>query len=152
MGPYAIAATALKTIIDTEFEAERIVAVHDRVHDSLGHDGIYVGIAPVREAPTANNRAVQETWIEIRFFDLWDKMIDPEQEVDPFPIAGRAERLRRAIKSAVTEGIVTTSGEMWFMHVDRVDYPDDPTGNKSRFVMIVRAWGNNSALVETGAP
>ena len=38
---------------------------------------------------------------------------------------------------------------LWYMTVTSVDYPKDPTGNKSRFEATVRAYGQNTALTET---
>ena len=37
----------------------------------------------------------------------------------------------------------------WFYHVTGTSYPEDPTGNQTRFEMEVLAKGWNSGLVET---
>jgi hypothetical protein len=144
--PYEDLAVAIETIIATEFAAEGIVPIHDNLHPSLGTKRVSVGIAPQYEVPQSNNMIVQETWLEVRFYDIWKKEITPETVVDPRKIAGYADRFRRAVKSArVTAG----NDQVWFFDVMRVDYPNDPNGNKSRFVATVRAFGNNDGLVET---
>lgn len=136
----------LKAVIDTEFAPEGIAARHDNVHESLGHKYPVVGIAPVRDTPMLNNMATLETWVEVRFFDKYNREINPEQAVDPRTITNTAERLRRAIQG--TNHLPGTS-RSWFMNVVDISYPDDPTGNKSRFVMTIRAFGQNPAIVET---
>jgi hypothetical protein len=144
MDPYTLVANALEAIITNTFG---IVPVHDKIHVSLGFQAPVVGIAPLREDPTPSDRVVQETYVEIRYFDRWNKDINPYQTVDPRLITAKAEQLRAAINTYEFSG----SGTVWFFHVEGTDYPDDPTGNKTRFVMTIKAWGNNAALVETTA-
>lgn len=147
MGPYAIAANALEQIINLEFADEGTVAVHDHLHAALGQKKRECGISPMRETPNPRNRVAQETWLEVRYYDIWRKEITPTTRIDPRIVTDKAERLRAAINNAT----INASGEMWFLNVENCEYPDDPTGNKSRFHMTIRAWGNNAALVETTA-
>jgi hypothetical protein len=147
--PYEVVATALKTIIDTEFAAEGIKAIHDNIHESLGRRRVSVGIAPDYEASWARDAQVQETWITVKFYDLWTDEITPETVVNPLKITAYAERFRDAIRRARVNDVAT--GQMWFFDLQRVNYTDDPTGNKSRFVASIRAYGNNSGVVETSA-
>ena len=142
---YTIAANALFAICEATYPD--IPVVHDKVHEAVGYRGPRIGISPVRQPMNARNKLVQETWIEIRYMGRWEKEITPDQQVDPRFIAEEAEKLLTAIR--LTD--VTASGEMWFFNVEQVEYPDDPTGNKTRFYMTLRAWGNNSSLVETTA-
>jgi hypothetical protein len=143
--PYEVASAALKQIFDAEFATEMLQLQHDQVHESLGIERAVAGIAPSYDTPQPRDMNVQETWVEIRFFDQWSPKVDPKQSVDPRIITNKAERLRQAIGRSR----VTAQGELWFLDVMRCTYPDDPTGNKSRFVMQVRCFGNNSGLVET---
>jgi len=145
--PYEFVAAAVKTAIDAEFAPEHIVAIHDHLHDSLGQDRVVVGISPMEDVLLSGNNLVQETWIEVKFFGIWDAQIDPTQTVNPFKITAYAERFRNAMRtlSATTPG----TGQVWYFDVRRIQYPNDPTGNKTRFTATIRAFGNNSALVET---
>lgn len=147
MDTYEVIATALKQIIDTEFAAEGITAVHDNLHESLGLRRVSVGIAPVRDAPNDTRSVAGNFTVEIRFYDLWDKKVDPEQSVNPIKITGYAERLKKSIQQSQID--YPGTGEVWFFQWVGTEYPDDPTGNKTRFHMTVRSWGNNTALVET---
>ncbi len=74
---YEVVANSLKTIIDTEFAAEGVVAIHDNLHESLGRDRRECGIAPVEDSPPMNNGLVLETLAEVRFFDFWTQEISP---------------------------------------------------------------------------
>lgn len=143
--PYSEVADALATIIDTEFSDLGVTAEHDYLHDSLGAEARAVGVSPIAERPRAGELAVQETNVRVQFFDFWEPEADPTASVDPRIVAGYAQRLRDAIRVARTTG----TDAVWFFDVVGVEYPRDPVGNLSRFVATVRAYGNNSALVET---
>lgn len=145
--PYETAATIIKTVIDTEFAPEHISAIHDNLHESLGRHRVAVGIAPVEETARSGNAIVQDTMIEVKFYDLWTNEIDPETVVNPFKITAYAERLRSSLGR--TRASTPGTGEVWYFDVLRVAYPNDPTGNKTRFVATIRAVGNNSGVVET---
>lgn len=143
--PYAVAAGLLKQIIDAEYEAEQITAIHDQLHEALGSDRVAVGIAPSSETSRMGNRVVNVFTIEIRFYDLWDKEVDPEQTVNPTRITGYANRLKRALEQSAFSG----TREVWYFNWLRTDYPNDPTGNKTRFHMHIEVFGDNTAITET---
>lgn len=144
---YALAAGAVETIVNSTFAPEGVVAVHDKPHEALGYNGVVCGIYPDFDQPNSRTTVAEEAYIVVRYLDQWDKEVDPAQAVDPRIITEKAFRLKRAIKTAN----VHLGGNMWFFNVERTDYPDDPTGNKTRFQMLIRAWGNNPALAETSA-
>lgn len=147
--PYQTVAAAIKAAFDAEFAPEGFVMAYDNLHESLGRTRVDVGIAPIEDYPSGNNSLVQETLVEVKFYDLWKQEISPETVVDPARIASFADRFRQALRrSQVTD---PGTGMVWFFDVRRIRYPNDPTGNKSRFVAEVRAFGNNSNLVETVA-
>lgn len=144
---YNTMADQLKVIIDAEFADLGITAEHDNLHESLGRDRREIGIAPIEEAPPLGNGVALQVLAEVRFYDFWKQEITPTTSVDPRIVAEYAERFRRACREAIYTD--PTSGSMWYFDVTRITYPNDPTGNKTRFVATVRAYGNNSALVET---
>lgn len=145
MDSYAIAAEAMKAMIDVEFAPEQITAEHDELHESLGVDGPVVGIAPDRLQPMAGNRAAMHTLLHVQFFDIWEKDIDPTMVVDPRIITGYHNRLLTKIRTTT----VTTNNDHWFFQWEGTEFPRDPVGNKTRFVASFRAWSDNTALVET---
>lgn len=147
MDPYAVAAEAMKQIIDGEFNDLGIVAIHDELHEALGNDGPVVGIAPDRIVPMAGNRAALHTDFHVQWFEFWEKEIDPTLEVDPRLITAIHNRLLRAVQRAA----VTVNNDHWFFQWQGSEFPRDPVGNKTRFVASFRAWADNSAIVETRA-
>lgn len=144
---YFTVAADLKTIIDTEFAPEGFTAIFDNLHESLGRTRVDIGIAPLEDIVRSTDFLVQETMVEIRFYDLWKQEISPETLVNPTRITDFAERFRAALR----EFNQSRSGQMWFYNLLRIAYPNDPTGNKTRFVATVQALGNNAALIETTA-
>lgn len=146
--PYHTAATALKTIIDTEFTDRSVAAQHDKLHESLGYERLDVGISPIEESPMTGNEVTNQLLILVQWYDLWEKLVDNTQQVNPFPITDIADRFRRAIRRQ--QASAAGSSEVWFFKVIRINYPDDPTGNKTRFEATILAYGNNTGLVETG--
>lgn len=142
---FELVATAIKSIFESEFAAEGFKMQFDNLHEALGRDRVAVGIAPIEERANMRDRLMQETWIEVKFLGLWTDEISPDTVVNPTKITEYAERFRSSLGAAA----VTASGQMWYFDVDRVQYPNDPTGNKSRFVATIRAFGNNANLVET---
>lgn len=145
--PYFAVATSLKTIIEAEFAPESFTAIFDNLHESLGRNRVDIGISPVEDTVRGNNNIVQETYVEVKFYDLWTQEISPDTVVNPTRITDFAERFRKKVKS--TRATQPHTGQVWYFDVQRIQYPNDPTGNKTRFVALIRAIGNNSGLVET---
>lgn len=145
--PFETAALAVMQVFNDEFTPEQFVMIPDKLHESLGRNSVTAGIAPTEDITKVDNANVQETWLEVRLYDLWTDEVDPETQINPFKITAYAERLRNALR--VTKATDVGTGDVWYFDVRRTQYPDDPTGNKSRFHMTIRAFGNNSTLVET---
>jgi hypothetical protein len=144
--PYTSAANAIAGIITAEFAPELIVPTHDKIHESLGTEGIEVGIEPMRWGRQARNANVKDTFLLVRFYDMWEKHIDPTQQVDPRRITAFADRFERRLES--TQATVKGDNVTWYFEVTGVEFPDDPTGNKTRFVATIKAVGDNAALIQ----
>lgn len=144
--PYSILAEAIEVVVNNEFsDIAYIQVVHDRLHESVGHDGkTWVGISPVNERTRGID--MYQT-VLVQFYMPFVPDVDPWQHIDPRNATNKAERLRRALASARVVG----QPGVWFFDVDDVAYPNDATGNKTRFEMTVVGRGQNSALVETTA-
>lgn len=145
---FAEIAAALQDIIADEFAAEGFTARLDHLHESLGRTRVDIGISPEDDFVMASNNTVQNTIVKVQFYDQWRQEISPETVVDPTRITGFAERFRKAIREADGRTDPAT-GETWFFGLERISYPKDPTGNKTRFEATLKGWGNNAALVET---
>lgn len=140
-------AEAIIATFNAEFAAEGYVMIADNLHESLGRTRVDVGVAPVEDVVNIRDSLVQETWVEVKFYHLWTQEISPETQVNPFQITAYAERFRDALRRSFATDPHT--GQVWYFDLRRVQYPNDPTGNKTRFVATIRAFGNNSGLVET---
>jgi hypothetical protein len=149
MSQYSDIAGRLKTIIETEFAAEGYTVVLDNLHGSLGRYRVDIGIAPERESEMVNDALVLDMQLRVKFYHLWTDEIDPDTRVNPTQITDFAERFRRAVRAANSQQ--WGSGSVWYFNIREIVYPDDPTGNKSRFEAVIVAKGNNSGIVETTA-
>lgn len=142
--PYTEMAGVIEEAVRSEFDDEPFLSVvHDRIHESLGSDGqTWVGISPEDEPSSGVDMTISTL---IQFYGPFLPDVNPQQQVDPRAITNKAERLRRALASRRT----TASPHLWFFDVTMTRYPNDATGNKTRFEMTVVGRGNNSGLVET---
>jgi hypothetical protein len=147
--PFEILATSVITAFNQEFTPEGFTMIPDKLHESLGRKRVYAGIHPLRDAVMPGNSLVQETWAEARLYLMWKQEINPETQVNPFTITEYAERFREILR--VTKATDPGTGQVWFFDVVEFTYPDDPTGNKSRFHATIRGYGNNAALIESTA-
>jgi hypothetical protein len=146
---FAITATALQSIIETEFSDEGFKVQFDRLHESLGLNRVDIGVSPEEWYARGGDRNTKDTVVLVQFYDLWDKKVDPEQTVNPTRITGFADRFERAVQRQQID--FPGSTDVWYLNVDRVAFPNDPTGNKTRFHATVRATGDNHAILETMA-
>lgn len=142
--PFTELATIIENAVLNEFDDEPYINfVHDRIHESLGSDGsLWIGFSPEAEPSNDIELRVEAT---LQFYDKYNLEINPTQSVDPRTVTNKAERMRRALEAVRTVGTPHT----WYFDVTTTRYPNDPTGNKSRFEMTIVARGNNSGLVET---
>ncbi len=143
--PYAEVADVLKTIIDAEWSVEGWTAIHDNLHAGIGLEGTRIGIAPEDETPRGGRMVQTDIAITVKFYRRWDDTVNYTKKVDPRQIAEHAERFRKAIR----EYSGPHSGKVWYFNLVRLRYPNDPTGNKTRFEADLVAYGNNTALLET---
>lgn len=145
MSSYSQAAEALKTIIDAEFAPETYTALHDNLHPAVGREGTRIGIAPEVQEARAGNMVQQDIAITVKFYRRWDDAVDETKKVDPRPITEFAERFQNALRGNNQVG----TDSVWYFNVVRIRYPNDPTGNKTRFEADLVAYGTNPFLTET---
>lgn len=146
MAPETEARNQLMSLLNAEFAPEALTAEDDKLHASLGWEGPRIGVYPDQSETMMSNNFVRDTTIVVQFYAQYDKQIDPEQSVSPSLIEGYADRFRNKLRG----GDVNTAAN-WYFKLSRILFPDDPTGNKTRFEAWVVARGNNgSQIVETG--
>lgn len=144
--PETTARNALISLLATVFAAEQFPIKDDRLHESLGWDGTVIGVSPERTSSDQGNRYVSNIEILVQFYGKYNKEVDPRQTVSPSVVEGFAERFRNSLRGNADPN----TGEVWYFTLERIEYPRDPTGNKTRFEAYLTAKGNNSALMETG--
>jgi hypothetical protein len=141
--PATAVRAALKTIIEAEFAGDNVTVFNDKLHESLGDGSNVCGIYPDSETENPEDVNMQITEVTVQMFMSYLKDVDPYQIVDPALIEDWADRFRKSVLGPANLNIP----EAWFFRIVRIDYPMDPTGNKSRFTAVVRAYGNNSSQI-----
>lgn len=144
--PETQAREAMIALLGTEFAPEQFPVRDDKLHASLGSKATTLGVYCARTISSPRDRYVSEIEVVVQFYARYDLRVDPEQTVSPKPIEAFAERFRQALQAGSSD---PNTGSVWYFTLERIDYPDDPTGNKTRFEAYLRARGNNTALVET---
>lgn len=139
--PETVIAEQAKAIFDSEFTTEGFVAAHDKLLRAAGMDGEAHAAVSVNNA-RADNRVASQLNVEvlIQLYLGFDPNPDPNRVVDPRVIQGYGDRLRAAFDPQATSG---TTSDMWYFTVRDIDYPDDPTGNKSRLEATLIGYADN---------
>jgi hypothetical protein len=132
--------------LDAEFAPEGITFASDKMHPAMGLDGPVGAIYPDAEVPRGGREIEAVNTAYVQVFAKWEKQVDPAQVFDPSLVEGWAARLQVALKAVQDVQTATT----WFFTVKQIDYLDDPTGNRSRFLARVQGSGQNQNLLETG--
>lgn len=131
-------------IADAEFTPEGLVTEFDRLGRSAGFDGRdRMAVSVERAAERAGQVMVLEPEATLQLYLSYDATPDSTIAVDPRVIAAYADRLRAAFR----QNSSGTTGDLWYVRLTRVEYPDDPTGNKSRLEATILANGNNTAAM-----
>lgn len=131
-------------VLRDEFTAEGLSVLDDRLDESLGTDGDIAAVYPEAEAP-GEGMVDQVFLIGVQVFMRYDLQVDPRQRVDPAKIEGWAHRFQRALRGNSSPG----TQNAWWFNLARLDYPNDPTGNKTRFVAMLEGHGPSASLAET---
>ncbi len=144
MAPETVARQALITMLAAEFAAEAFPIRDDKIHGSVGHSGTVLGVYPERSMSASNDRFVNQMDFVVQFYGKYDLEIDPNQTVSPAATEEYADRFRNALRTRSPD---PNTGGVWYFRLERIDYVDDPTGNRTRFHAFVTAFGNNGAHI-----
>lgn len=143
--PMTTARNALLARMHDEFGGDGFTVVADKLHKSLGRDGTTrIGVSPIQETPLSSNRLVVGYAMLVQFYGKWTDKIDPALSIDPTAVETYSERFKRSLK-----GHDPNTDTVWYFLLTDLTYPDDPTGNITRFEAKVTATGSNSSLIET---
>jgi hypothetical protein len=142
--PATSARERVSQIVEAEFSAESVTVESDKIPRAAGRDGrTRVACSPNYEAEVRTNVNELEVSLLLQYYLPFVAEPDEHIAVDPTTIEAVADRLRRAFRTQ--SGGMTA--DMWFLRLRRIDFPDDPTGNKSRLEAQITAWCENPAAL-----
>lgn len=139
---------AIKAVVEDahpDLIADGMPVRNDKLHPSLGHSGPVAAIYPTGERAHSESGVTNAMQIVVQMFLRYDLEVDPEQTVDPAIVEQRAFQFQQAVQRAASP----RNQGVWFYNVVDIDYPDDPTGNKTRYVATLEGFGDRPTLVET---
>lgn len=139
--PETLIRNRLVTILTNEFGGDGLKVYSDKLTRALGDDGHYAGVSPNSSQEATNDVLTLNMEFLVQVYRRYDPQIDYKQRVDPTTIESWADRFRVACK---TQDDINQP-EAWYFRIVRIDFPDDPTGNKTRFVATIRCFGNNTS-------
>lgn len=129
-------------IVEAEFTAEGLTVAHDKLPRAAGKDGATVAaVYPEAEYERAGRVIELVVPVVLQIYMAYEAEPDETIVVNPTIIEDYGDRLRDAFRTQSSGN----TGDMWFLRLQRIDYPDDPTGNKSRLEARIEGYGNNQA-------
>jgi hypothetical protein len=140
--PETLVRDRVQAIVNAEFTAEGFTAADDKLLRAAGSDGAnHLAVSPERAEEDSRNVGRLVVTVLLQLYLAFDPKPDPDRVVDPTVIEGYADRLRVAFRTQ-SSGY---TGDFWFLRLKRVEYPDDPTGNKSRLEAYIEGDADNPA-------
>lgn len=136
----AVLKAALTELLPAEWDIR-----DGKLHPSLGGDATYgfAGTSPEDETPLGRDHNTLGPLVLVQVFLPWPKVVDNDRTEDPAAIEQLAEDFREEVRQRQD----TATEEVWFMRVERLWYPDDPVGQKTRFYAHVRGMTQNTATI-----
>lgn len=135
-------ANRIKTVLDAEFTPEGFVTEHTKLLRAAGRDGRDRLATSPNEAVEAPRVVVQlDVEYLIQLYLGFPDDPDEDRTVDPNVIVGYGDRIRRAFGPNSTG----TTSDMWGLRVEGIEYPDDPTGHKTRLEATIIGYADNTA-------
>lgn len=137
----------VKDIFDAEFSSEGWECRDDKLLRASGHDGVtHAAVYPEAERERSGKVAQLEVPVVLQLYLGFDSELEEDKIVDPTVIEGYAHRIRKAFNTQSSG----TLPDLWFVRLTRIEYPDDPTGNKTRLEAFITGYAQNDAgIVET---
>ena len=141
--PAATVRAHVKAVVEAEFAAEGFTVADDKLPRAAGKDGTALAVSPNFERQDFTDANVLQVEVLLQMYLAFDAIPDEHMVVDPGVIEGYGDRLRRAFQDQ-SDG---TTADFWFLHLTSVEYPDDPTGNKTRLEATFSARCENPAAL-----
>lgn len=141
----ASAATTVRNrvieIVEDEFGDEGLVVTNDKLPRAAGQGATVAAVYPEAEYEAPGRVLELRVPVVLQIYMAYDAEPDETIVVDPSVIEAYGDRLRTAFNTQSSGN----SADMWFLRLQRIDYPDDPTGNKSRLEARIEGYAQNLA-------
>ncbi len=136
-----LARNAVKAAVEAEFSAEGYTVTNDKLTRAAGKDGDALAVSPDASYEDPRYVGMLITQVLLQVYLKYDPTPDENITVDPSDIEAIAGRLRHKFRTS-SQG---TGGDFWWLRLIRIDFPDDPTGNKSRLEATFEVRADNEA-------
>jgi hypothetical protein len=146
--PATAARERIKDVIAAEFTAEGWTATDDKFGRSKGmgepHTEASISVTPDYERERPGRALLLDVGITVQFYLGYDAEPDETISRDSTIIEGYADRFRSQFEGA---GCRVDDGDAWYLRLTNIEYPEDPTGNKTRFEALVVGQATNRAAM-----
>lgn len=146
--PMTDARARVKAIIAAVYTAEGWTAGDDKFGRSKGmgeaHGTASISVTPDYERERFGKAYILDLGILVQFYLGYDAEPDETISRDSTIIEGYADRLRAAFAGA---GSRVDVGDAWYLRLTGIEYPEDPTGNKTRFEATIVGEATNAAAL-----
>ena len=132
----------VKQLVASVYAAEGWTAADDKLPRSWGHEqDAGLAVSPERAERDPRDAYMLVIPVLFQLYLPFVAEVNEAQAVDPGVIEALGDRLRRGF-SAQSSG---NTGDLWYLTLDRIEYPDDPTGNKTRLEAYITGRAENPA-------
>lgn len=134
----------VKEVVEAEFAAENYTVEDDKLPRAAGRDGeARLACYPDREVESFQDVNVLEIEVVLQVYLAYEAVPDETIARDPAEIEAVAARLRDAFQTESNGA----NPDFWFLRLSNIDYPDDPTGNRTRLEARFIARAQNTAAL-----
>ena len=137
----------VKEVIEDTFDTEGFTVSDDKLTRAAGMNGeAELAVYPELTSEDPDNVEHGVATVVLQLYCAYTAEPDETIVVDPGIIEGYADRIRTAFQSASGGN----NPDLWWLRCVRIEFPDDPTGNKSRLEAIIEGHGQNRAGTPIG--
>lgn len=135
-----VAVDRVIAVVNAAYTAEGWTAQPDKLLQAAGRDGT-TRLAVYQEDTSAvpNRRELLGVRLVFQLYMGFNPEPDEHLQIDPRIVGELAARFRDEYVPTQPAG----DDDLYYFRVDRISYPDDPTGNKTRAEVFITAFGPN---------
>lgn len=134
----------VKEVVEDAFSAEGYTVENDKLPRAAGRDGsARLACYPEREVESFGDVNVLEIEVVLQVYLAYEAVPDEHIARDPADIEAIADRLRGAFQTESNGA----NPDFWYLRLASVEYPDDPTGNRTRLEARFTARAQNEAAL-----